>query len=91
MKKEEILKIVRDSFDYHISTWTGESVLGVESGIDGKEDFFEDLENKIPDDKGGLEARDSAGENGEIPIWKKRDFDFDEVWNEMLRLKGIKE
>lgn len=47
MKKEEILKIVREAFDSHISTWIGESALGIESGIDGKDDFFKEIEEKI--------------------------------------------
>jgi hypothetical protein len=47
MKKEEILKIVKEAFDNNISTWTGESALGIESGIDGKEDFFKEIEQKI--------------------------------------------
>jgi hypothetical protein len=50
MKKEEILKIVREAFDNNISTWTGESVFGVESGIDGKDDFFKELEERITEE-----------------------------------------
>lgn len=91
MKKEEILRIVREAFDNNISTWTGESVLGIESGIDGKDHFFKELEERFPDENDGLEARDFGGKNGEIPIWKKGDFDFNELWDEVMRLKGIKQ
>lgn len=34
-----------------------------------------------------LIARDSNKDNQEI--WKKRDFNFDEIWDEMFRLKNI--
>ena len=47
METKDIIKIVKESFNNHISSWANETILGLESGIDGKEDFLSDVEKQI--------------------------------------------
>ena len=47
MTEKDILKIVEETFDEEISTWSAETILGLESGIDGKEEFFKILKSKL--------------------------------------------
>lgn len=47
MTEKDILKIVEETFDEEISTWSAETVLGLESGIDGKEEFLKILKIKL--------------------------------------------
>jgi len=50
MKTEDILKVmslVHETFDEEISTSASETVFGIESWIDGKDKFFENLEEKL--------------------------------------------
>ncbi len=51
MTPEQIIKIIEDSFDSHISPWAAETCLGIESGIDGKDKFFEEIKEKLEEFK----------------------------------------
>ena len=43
----QIMKLVKETFDEEISTFANETVIGLESGIDGKESFYEKLKEKL--------------------------------------------
>ena len=47
MLEQDILKIVKDAFDEEISSSASETVLGVESQIEGEKEFFEKLKSKL--------------------------------------------
>ena len=47
MKTEDILKLVKETFEEEISSSASESALGLESHIDGKEEFLKRLEEKL--------------------------------------------
>ena len=47
MTEKDILKLVKETFDEEISTSCAETVLGLESWIDGKEVFMEKLAEKL--------------------------------------------
>jgi hypothetical protein len=44
---DEIMALIKESFDDNISSSAAESALGLESYIDGKEDFYVDLKKKL--------------------------------------------
>ena len=47
MTERDILKLVEETFGEEISTSCSETVLGLESWIDGKEAFMEKLAEKL--------------------------------------------
>jgi hypothetical protein len=47
MTEKDILKLVEETFCEEISTSCAETVLGLESWIDGKEEFMEKLAEKL--------------------------------------------
>lgn len=47
MEIEKILKIIEETFDEEISSWSAETLLGLESGIEGKEEFLKKLKEKL--------------------------------------------
>jgi len=47
MDTKDVILLVRETFDEEISSWAAETVLGLESGIDGSQKFFESLERKL--------------------------------------------
>ena len=49
MEKQQILKMIQEAFDNHISSSATETVLGLESRIEGKEDFFKEIKEKLID------------------------------------------
>ena len=44
---DKILKIVDETFDEEIYTWVAETPLGLESGIEGREEFIKKLKEKL--------------------------------------------
>ena len=44
---EDIIKIIKDAFDENIHASASITVLGVESYIEGKDDFFKEIEEKL--------------------------------------------
>jgi len=44
---DDILKLVKETFDEEISSDTFETILGIESYIIGKDDFMESLSIKL--------------------------------------------
>lgn len=49
MEKQEILKMIQEAFDNNISSSATETLLGLESRIIGKEDFFKEIKEKLTD------------------------------------------
>jgi len=49
MTTEEILKIVNETFDEEISASGAITILGLESYIDGKEEFLKKIAEKVKD------------------------------------------
>jgi hypothetical protein len=47
MTEDSILKIVKEAFDEEISSSASETVLGLESHIEGEKEFFEKLKDKL--------------------------------------------
>lgn len=47
MTKGQILKIVKEAFEYHVRSQAFETILGLESQIDGKEDFLKEVSDKL--------------------------------------------
>jgi hypothetical protein len=47
MEIKDILKIVSETFGEEISTSCSETILGLESHIEGEEDFLKSLEAKL--------------------------------------------
>ena len=47
MKEEDILELVRTTFDEEISSYAFESCLGIESYIEGKDEFMKSLSIKL--------------------------------------------
>lgn len=47
MREEDILQLVRETFAEEISTSCSETVLGLESQIDGKDEFMSSLYKKL--------------------------------------------
>lgn len=47
MKEEDILKIIDETFDEKISSYAFESILGLESYVDGKEEFMKSVKEKL--------------------------------------------
>jgi len=47
ISEKDILKLVEETFGEEISTSCAETVLGLESWIDGKEEFMEKLAEKL--------------------------------------------
>ena len=46
---EQILELVRESFSEHVSSSASETVLGLESHLEGTEDWEKDLREKLFD------------------------------------------
>lgn len=44
---EKIIIIIENSWNEHISSWAAETALGLESGIDGKLEFLEEIKEKL--------------------------------------------
>ena len=44
---QEIMNIINEAWSEHISSWASETVLGLESGIDGKDEFLKDVEERL--------------------------------------------
>lgn len=61
MKKEEILEIVKQSFYNNITSWSAETILGLESGIDGFNEFVKEIEEKLNEDSTRVEKFDRHG------------------------------
>ena len=47
MGKQEILRMVEDAFDKHVTSWASNTILGLESGIEGKEEFIKEVQDKL--------------------------------------------
>ena len=47
MTTDEILKIVKETFDEEISSDCTEDILGLSSWIEGKDEFFKKLSEKL--------------------------------------------
>lgn len=47
MEAKDILKMIETAFDNHISSSATETVLGIESYVEGKEDFYKELKEKL--------------------------------------------
>lgn len=47
MDEKDILKIVEDTFNEEIYSSTSETILGLESQIEGKEEFMKNLSDKL--------------------------------------------
>ena len=47
MTEDDILKIVKEAFDEEISSSASETLLGLESHIEGEKEFFEKLREKL--------------------------------------------
>ncbi len=49
MEKQEILKMIQEAFDNHISSSATETLLGLESRIEGKDEFFKEIKDRLID------------------------------------------
>jgi hypothetical protein len=47
MKEEDILKIIDETFDEEISSYAFESILGLESSVEGKKEFMKSVSEKL--------------------------------------------
>ncbi len=47
MDEKDILKIVEDTFNEEIYSSTSETILGLKSQIEGKEEFMKNLSDKL--------------------------------------------
>ena len=47
MKEKDILKIVDETFDEEISSYAFESILGLESSVEGKKEFMKSVTEKL--------------------------------------------
>lgn len=47
MTPEEIIEMIREAWDNHVFANTSESILGLNCWIEGKNDFINELSDKI--------------------------------------------
>lgn len=47
MEDQEILEIIRTAFANNISAWANETILGLECGVNGKEDFLNEIAEQL--------------------------------------------
>lgn len=52
MEDQEILEIVKTAFANNITSWANETILGLESGIEGKDDFLNEIAEQLKLRKG---------------------------------------
>ena len=44
---DKILQIVKDAFENNLYTDSGDTILGIESSIEGVDDFYKEIETKL--------------------------------------------